>query len=139
MSSNVNPVLGTVVCSGCGGQATVKQTKRRGNYLYTQCVECGMDQRTGKAVQNEVWHGCTWKAGVDSMQHRPANVTDDFILGSVKDDRVLVDDWQPEEELDEDVETVKPVGRSVKSGSVRALVALGALLVGLTTVLRVMK
>lgn len=139
MSSNGNPVLGTVVCGGCGGQATVKQVKRRGKHLYTQCVECGIDQRTGKAVQNEIWHGCTWKAGVDSMQHRPANIVDDFILGSVKDDRVLVDDWQPEELEQADPEPVKPVCRSVKSGSVRAMVALGALLVGLTTILRVMK
>ena len=130
-----NPILGTVVCSGCGGQATVKQTKRRGQYLYTQCVECGIDQRTGKAVQNEIWHGCNWKPEADPMKHRPANVTDDYKQAAVKDDRILIDDWQPEEL--EETEEVKQV--TVKKGSGRALVAVGALLVGLTTILKVIK
>lgn len=135
MSSNGNPVLGTVVCSGCGGQATVKQTKRRGQYLYTQCVECGIDQRTGKAVQNQVWHNCEWKAGIDKMQHRPANVTDNFKQDAVKDDLILVDDWQPEEL--EEAEEVKPA--TVKKGSSRALLVVGFLVVGVTTILRVIK
>lgn len=127
-----NPVLGTVVCSGCGGQATVKQTKRRGQYLYSQCVECGIDQRTGKQVQNALWHGMEWKPDTDKMSHRPANVTDDFNQAA-ESETVLVDDWQPEE-LEE--ETVKPVK---SSGSGRALLAVSFLIVGLTTMLRVLR
>lgn len=122
-----NPVLGTVECSGCGGQATIKQAKRRGNYLYSQCIECGIDQRTGKQVQNTLWHGAEWKSGIDKMQHRPANVTDK------EDERVLVGDWEPGEEGHE------PVSVPVKSGSSRALLVVGFLVVGVTTILRVIK
>ena len=123
-----NPVLGTVECSGCGGQATVKQTKRRGNYLYSQCVECGIDQRTGKQVQNALWHGADWKSGIDKMQHRPANVTDEWLAAQEP-----VNDWEPEEEEQE------PVNVPVKSGSSRALLVVGFLVVGVTTILRVIK
>lgn len=126
-----NPVLGTVACSGCGGQATVKQVKRRGKHLYTQCVECGIDQRTGKAVQNEIWHGCNWMPEFDPMQHRPANVTEDWL--AAKEDERLVGDWEPEEEGHE------PVNVTVKKGSGRALLVVGFLVVGITTILRVIK
>lgn len=122
-----NPVLGTVECSGCGGQATVKQTKRRGNYLYSQCIECGIDQRTGKQVQNALWHGADWKGGIDKMQHRPANVTDEWLAAQEP-----VSDWVPEEEQE-------PVNVPVKSGSGRALLVVGFLVVGVTTILRVIK
>lgn len=126
-----NPILGTVECSGCGGQATVKQTKRRGNYLYSQCIECGIDQRTGKQVQNTLWHGADWKSGIDKMQHRPANVTEDWL--AAKEGERLVGDWEPEEEEQE------PVNVPVKSGSSRALLVVGFLVVGITTILRVIK
>lgn len=126
-----NPVLGTVECSGCGGQATIKQTKRRGNYLYSQCVECGIDQRTGKQVQNTLWHGADWKSGIDKMQHRPANVTEDWL--AAKEDERLVGDWEPEEEEQE------PVSVPVKSGSSRAILVVGFLVVGVSTILRVIK
>ena len=130
-----NPVLGTVACSGCGGQATIKQTKRRGNYLYSQCIECGIDQRTGKQVQNTLWHGAEWKSGIDKMQHRPANVTEEW-LAAKEDKQALVNDWVPEEEEEEGHE---PVSVPVKSGSSRALLVVGFLVVGVTTILRVIK
>lgn len=130
-----NPVLGTMVCGGCGGQATVKQAKRRGQYLYTQCLECGIDQRTGKAVQNEIWHSTEWKNDVDKMQHRPANVVDNFKLDAVKNDRVLVDDWEPDQ-ADSEFDSVSV---PVKRGSGRALLAVSFLVVGLASMMRVLK
>lgn len=49
--SNTNPLLGEVQCQDCGGPEYVYQSKRRGNYLYGRCPECGINQKTGKAAQ----------------------------------------------------------------------------------------
>lgn len=134
-----NEVLGTVQCPECGGQASVMQTRRRGGYLYTKCVQCGLDQRTGKAVQNRIWHGCTWKPAVDPMHHRPACVVDGWQPDLETEQRVLVDDWQPGEltEQQTEPEPVKPVKSG--SGAGRALVALGVFVLGIVGLSKVIK
>lgn len=83
MSSNKNPTLGTIACSGCGGQADVCQTSRgAGRYLYTRCAECGTDQRTGAKVQTAIWYGADWLNGAPDVM--PPNL-------------ILKDENEPEE------------------------------------------
>lgn len=76
MAVKNNPVLGYVECDGCAGRASVHQTTRgAGRYLYTRCSACGVDQRTGAAVQSRLWWGCRWLDGVPET--RPPGVTDE--------------------------------------------------------------
>ena len=71
-----NPVLGTITCNECGGQATVHQTQRgKGRYLYTRCMECGPDQRTGAALQRRLWFGTDWRPEAEAVI--PPNVDPD--------------------------------------------------------------
>ncbi len=63
-----NPVLGTIACNECGGQATVHQTQRgKGRYLYTRCTECGPDQKTGAQFQRRLWSGTDWRPDADPV------------------------------------------------------------------------
>lgn len=72
MTVKNNPVLGRVSCQGCGGECTVHQTTRgKGQYLYTRCDKCGVDQRTGAAVQTRLWNETQWNDGVEKK--KPAN------------------------------------------------------------------
>lgn len=76
MAKKDNPVLGAVVCDGCGGEATVHQSSRgKGRFLYTRCPECGCDQRNGKAIQTRLWTKTEWRA--DANPNRPPNVAED--------------------------------------------------------------
>lgn len=75
MAVRNNPVLGYVECDGCQGRASVHQTTRgAGRYLYTRCTACGVDQRTGAAVQSRLWWGCRWLDG--PPEQRPPGVAD---------------------------------------------------------------
>lgn len=68
MARRNNPVLGTIACNECGGQATVHQTQRgKGRYLYTRCTECGPDQKTGAAFQRRLWSGTDWRPDADPV------------------------------------------------------------------------
>lgn len=63
-----NPVLGTIACNECGGQATVHQTQRgKGRYLYTRCTTCGPDQKTGAKFQRRLWSGTDWRPDADPV------------------------------------------------------------------------
>jgi len=46
-------VVGEIVCE-CGRCAYVEQTRRKGDFVQVRCSACGVDQRTGKTVQ-ERW------------------------------------------------------------------------------------
>ncbi len=68
MARRNNPVLGTIACNECGGQATVHQTQRgKGRYLYTRCTECGPDQKTGAQFQRRLWSGTDWRPDADPV------------------------------------------------------------------------
>lgn len=68
MTRRNNPVLGTIACNECGGQATVHQTQRgKGRYLYTRCTECGPDQKTGAAFQRRLWSGTDWRPDAEPV------------------------------------------------------------------------
>ena len=56
----MNTTLGHINCHGCGGTAEVKQARRRGAHLYTNCAACGTDQRNGRKVQNRLFYGSKW-------------------------------------------------------------------------------
>ena len=56
----MNTTLGHIDCHGCGGTAEVKQARRRGAHLYTNCAACGTDQRNGRKVQNRLFYGSSW-------------------------------------------------------------------------------
>lgn len=49
-------VLGEVRCiePGCGGVEYVYRSKRKGHHLYGRCVNCGINQKTGKAAQERL-------------------------------------------------------------------------------------
>ena len=70
-----NPSLGRIQCPLCQTEgAQVRQTKRRGAHLYWQCIECGLNQPTGKKIQETLWRETDFDAGANPI--RPANVTD---------------------------------------------------------------
>lgn len=74
MTVKNNPVLGTVACD-CGQDATVHQTSRgKGRFFYTRCTKCGVDQRTGPAVQKRLWEKTVWRDGVEKV--KPPGVGD---------------------------------------------------------------
>jgi hypothetical protein len=58
----------------CGLTKDVRQSKKRGRYLYTVCESCGLDQRTGAPVQNAIWKAARFSVDVV----KPSNVTDDW-------------------------------------------------------------
>lgn len=89
------PVLGTIECGGCGGEATVHQAARgKGRYLYTRCPNCGADQRNGASVQSHIWHNANWREGVEKVM--PPNVQAD-------------DDWKPASAAPKKSSDEKPV------------------------------
>lgn len=62
----VNPVIATVPCKDCGQTATVQQVSRgKGKRLmfYTQCQQCGCDQRTGKTIQDYIFNHASARPG----------------------------------------------------------------------------
>ena len=67
----MNTTLGHIDCKGCGGRAEVKQAKRRGAHLYSNCEACGLDQRNGRHIQNRLFYRSTW---LDQPPTPPENV-----------------------------------------------------------------
>lgn len=61
-------VLGRAECS-CGKTMAVLQNVRW--YLYTNCPECGCDQRNGAKHQTDLWNRTKWIDG--EPENRPIN------------------------------------------------------------------
>jgi len=81
MALQNNPVLGSIQCPTCNQSATVHKTTRgKGRFLYSRCMECGPDQRTGKAVQRRLWEQTDWRDGM-KPESAPPNLE--------------LDDWKP--------------------------------------------
>lgn len=57
-----NDELGRIACD-CGKVASVYQAKRKGAHLYSRCPNCGLDQRTGKRVQEKLYWLTDWNEG----------------------------------------------------------------------------
>ncbi len=57
-----NDELGRIKCD-CGKVASVYQAKRKGAHLYSRCPDCGLDQRTGKRVQERLYWLTDWNGG----------------------------------------------------------------------------
>lgn len=75
-----NPVLGTLTCPTCHGEATVHAMKT--GYLYTRGCECKLRQGTGRAFQAELFRLAQWAAGVAPV--KPKNLTEaDYVPGAV--------------------------------------------------------
>lgn len=123
MAVKNNPVLGVVACD-CGESATVHQTTRgKGRFLYTRCPKCGVDQRTGPAVQKKLWANTVWRDGVEKV--KPPGVDD-------------ADDWKPpamaeplkaapESVKQEPVKKQKPKAAPESSAAAGAVLGLGLL------------
>ena len=65
-------VIGRCECQQCGGTMAVLQNTR--HYLYTQCGECGCDQRNGAKHQSYLWYNTRWLDG--EPEHKPINLID---------------------------------------------------------------
>lgn len=110
MAVENNPELGRVDCQGCEGECSVHQTKRgKGQFLYTRCSNCGVDQRTGPAVQTRLWNETRWRDGVEKK--KPINAKEaDWTPESKKPVE------QPNETTEKTTETTKQ-NKVLKSGS----------------------
>ena len=76
MATVNNPVIGTIGCQGCGGTATVHQTRRgKDRFHYTRCQDCGVDQRNGAKVQTRLFYHTDWRDGI--VVDRPPNVKEE--------------------------------------------------------------
>ncbi|MFC6631669.1 hypothetical protein [Microbulbifer taiwanensis] len=97
-----NEILGYMPCpeTGCSQQAAVMQAKRKGAHLYTRCPDCGIDQRTGKARQLNIWRATTWKVDPPTP---PANIEGDLVAGEKPKPKqtAIQEDWSPELEARE--------------------------------------
>ncbi|MCS6211260.1 hypothetical protein [Shewanella baltica] len=73
-------ILGQIECDGCGQNAGIKKISNS-PLLYLHCKKCGMDRRSGAALQAK------WQAAIDSPQS----------LDGAQDDAVKDDgkDWAP--------------------------------------------
>jgi len=73
-------ILGHIECDGCGQNAGIKKISNS-PLLYLHCKKCGMDRRSGAALQAK------WQAAIDSPQS----------LDGAQDDAVKDDgkDWAP--------------------------------------------
>ncbi|GAB1620636.1 hypothetical protein AAOGI_06860 [Agarivorans albus] len=95
-----NPKLGEIKCDcGCAGVAAVRQ-KQTGNMLYYSVCENGMDQRSGKARQDQL------KAAIgQTVALVPAENPVNAELAEPK-----TGEWSPENnsETEEKVKTTKP-------------------------------
>jgi len=121
MAVKNNPVLGTIACD-CGDTATVHQTSRgKGRFFYTRCPKCGVDQRTGPAVQKRLWEKTDWREGVEKV--KPPGID-------------ASDDWQPpttiekEPEVKKEQSEKKPKAKPApaeSSGAAGAVLGLGLL------------
>lgn len=59
MPRKANPILvGRMACPSCESRIPVYINAR--GYFYTRCIECGTDQRNGKAVQTHVYLNTDW-------------------------------------------------------------------------------
>lgn len=70
-----NESLGVVSCEGCNGAANVKRKATGKKLLYLHCKSCGMDARSGKALQER------WQVAIDG--------------GSVESETELSNEWKP--------------------------------------------
>ena len=59
MPRKPNPhLVGRTDCGGCGARIPVYLNAR--GYLYTKCVECGVDQRNGPTIQTHLYYATEW-------------------------------------------------------------------------------
>lgn len=112
MARENRPVLGSISCTGCGGDATVHQTARgAARFLYTRCADCGADQRTGGRVQTRLWFGTDWREGLQP-DVSPPNLIDespDLVTGKAAQEEPKNKpkneperaDWAADEEAEE--------------------------------------
>ena len=54
MAKTDNPSLGQIDCSACGGSAHIKQRSNGKRLLYIHCEKCGVDQRSGRLMQDKL-------------------------------------------------------------------------------------
>lgn len=70
----INDVIGHYRCA-LGAPAEVLQTRRRGARFYLRCDCCGLDQRTGAAIQTRIWREAKFLPAVTVT--KPSNVLPD--------------------------------------------------------------
>lgn len=120
-------ILGHIECDGCGQTANIKKLKNS-PLLYLHCKQCGMDRRSGAALQAK------WQAAIDSPQSLDNPQDSPENQGGVE--------WSPSREThtnkpvsnpefipaseDENFENPEPItGRSILTGAAVLLAFLG--------------
>lgn len=125
--SQKNPSLGTIKCPTCSTEgADVRQTKRKGHHLYWQCGECGLNQPTGKVIQERLWRETEFHAGAQPL--RPSNVAADAERATLPE----FDPTEPEEQPNAEPQTPKAASRPARANPARGvgIALLGALGLG---------
>ena len=126
-----NEVLGKIDCETCDGSADVMQARRKGAHLYTRCGSCGLDQRTGAAVQNRLFYRSIW---IDRPPPIPVNAGEPPAVSEVGESVDQVS--EPETEKLTETQPKPDRKKSVKSGRWGWLVAVfGVVGVALAVVL----
>jgi hypothetical protein len=127
-----NEILGYAPCaeSGCEQQAAILQARRKGAHLYTRCPDCGIDQRTGKQRQLNIWRAAAWKGEPPTP---PTCIEGELVAGEkpkIKPTAVQ-SDWSPE--LEEQQRQAQPQTESQPKAGPKwgPVLAGGGLLVGL--------
>lgn len=130
-----NDELGRIKCE-CGATASVFQAKRKGAHLYTRCPSCGLDQRTGAAVQSRLYWLTDWNGGIKPT--KPQGVGDAPTEAQPKKPTdkqpKAVADFDPSTETESVKATEKPT-ESEPKGNLKAVVGLIVIFAGLGGVL----
>lgn len=96
-----NEILGYMPCAeeGCEEQAAIMQALRKGAHLYTRCPECGLDQRSGRQRQLNIWRAAKWKGEPPTP---PSNIEAFLVTGEKPKPkpRAIEPDWSPDEEVE---------------------------------------
>ncbi|BAJ02163.1 hypothetical protein [Shewanella violacea] len=99
-----NPILATIECDGCTGDASIKKLNNS-PLLYLHCKTCGMDRRSGKQLQAK------WQAAIDGKSDLPA---------VIEKAESLADEWSPPAESD-------PENKDENSGVSGKTIAVGTI------------
>ena len=114
----MNTTLGHIDCAECGGRAEVKQAKRRGAHLYSNCEVCGIDQRNGRPIQNRLFYQSVW---LDQPPTPPENVDN---LEDYEHEKKSVKNQQARPNLDHEEESVCSVKTEPKKSHKKTIGAL---------------
>ncbi|MBU2871977.1 hypothetical protein [Colwellia sp. E2M01] len=113
-----NESLGLISCSGCNGDAHIKRKKTGKKLLYLHCKNCGLDQRSGKLLQER------WQQAIDGGAALPPEREKSSLINEKSNNNL--NEWEPEDgnsNSDNEKSNKDDSGRS--GGGFKALAGLG--------------